>query len=107
MNLVEQHIDAIKQLCKKYNVEALYVFGSVLTEQFHQDSDIDFLVKFQVISPSLYFDNYCDFKSSLEDALKKKVDLIEEQAIKNPLLKKSINKTKKLIYGRADSKVAA
>ncbi len=47
------------------------------------------------------------FKEALEKLLQRPVDLVEEQTIKNPILKQSIDKSKKLIYGRADSKVAA
>ena len=46
MKKIQIHQNAIAQLCKKYNVEKLYVFGSILTEKFNDNSDIDFIVKF-------------------------------------------------------------
>ena len=46
-----------------------------------------------------YFDNYFDFKYSLEDLFGREVDLLEEQTIKNPYLKKNVDATKALIYG--------
>lgn len=46
-----------------------------------------------------YFDNYFDFKYSLEDLLGREVDLLEEQTIKNPYLKKNVDTNKALIYG--------
>ena len=46
-----------------------------------------------------YFDNFFDFKYSLEELLGRDVDLLEEQAIKNPYLKRNVDATKALIYG--------
>lgn len=107
MNVVEQHIDSISALCQLHKVEYLFVFGSVLSDKFHTASDVDFLVKFGTVDPYQYFDNYMEFKESLEKLLQRPVDLLEEQTIKNPVLRRSIDRTKKLIYGRADRKVAA
>ena len=99
MNLVEKNIARLKRLCAKYKVAKLYVFGSVNTDKFNSESDIDFLVTFDSIDLEKYADNYFDFKFSLEKIFKRKIDLLEEKAIKNPYLKRSIDKTKKLIYG--------
>ena len=38
------------------------------------------------------------FKYSLEDLFGREVDLLEEQTIKNPYLKKNLDATKMLIY---------
>jgi len=99
MNIVERNIDKLIKLCKKYKVTKLYVFGSVITEKFTKESDIDLLVTFDDIDLQNYADNYFDLKFSLEDLFKRKIDLLEEKAIKNPFFKKSINNSKKLIYG--------
>jgi len=107
MNVVEQNIKAISVLCQRHKVDRLFVFGSILSNKFQAESDLDFLVKFGDIALYYYFDNYMEFKESLEKLLQRPVDLVEEQTIKNPILKKSIDRNKKLIYGREDSKVAA
>ena len=99
MNLIERNIARLQRLCTQYKVAKLYVFGSVNTDKFDDDSDIDFLVTFDPIDLEKYADNYFDFKFSLEKIFKRKIDLLEEKAIKNPFLKESIDKTKKLIYG--------
>lgn len=99
MKLIEKHIDTLKSLCSKYNVEKMYLFGSALSANFNPNSDIDFLVKFKTMELSNYFDNYLDLKDKLEDLFDRKVDLVEEQTLKNPILINSINKTKALIYG--------
>ena len=107
MNVVEENINSIVELCQLHKVERLFVFGSVLTDGFHEESDIDFLVKFGHVGHYHYFDNYMEFKEALEKLLQRPVDLVEEQTVKNPILKKSIDRNKKLIYGRTDRKVAA
>ena len=99
MRKIQKYQDVIAQLCEKYNVEKLYVFGSVLTEKFNENSDIDFIVNFHQVELSKYADNYFDLKFSLEDLLKNEVDLLEEKSIKNPYFLEAVNHQKKLIYG--------
>lgn len=99
MKRIQIHENLIAQLCKKHNVEKLYVFGSILTKSFNENSDIDFIVKFNNLELSKYADNYFDFKFSLEDLLKREVDLLEEKSIKNPYFLEVINQQKQLIYG--------
>lgn len=99
MNDLENNSELIKEICEKYKVKSLYAFGSILTDRFRNDSDIDLIVDFKYIQPEDYADNYFDFKFTLEDLFKKDVDLLESQAIKNPYLIKSINSNKKLLYG--------
>ena len=99
MDLLERNIGTLKKLCVKYNVLKLYIFGSVLSDKFHEDSDIDFLVTFDKVDLEEYADNYFDFKFSLADLFNRKIDLLEEKVIKNPYLKQSIDNTKELLYG--------
>ena len=100
MNPIEIHTAAIKKLCKTHSVKSLYVFGSVLTEKFNTESDIDLIVEFQLIDVLDYADNYYDLKFSLETILKREIDLLEEKAIKNPYFRQTINQNKQLIYGQ-------
>ena len=79
MKLIENNIRKLKALCKKHKVSKLFVFGKEKVTD--------------------YFDNYFNLKYALEDLFKRKVDLLEEQTIRNPYLKKSVNETKILIYG--------
>ncbi|MDP3915175.1 MAG: nucleotidyltransferase domain-containing protein [Bacteroidota bacterium] len=99
MNLVERHIDKISDLCLVHRVGKLFAFGSVLTDRFKNDSDIDLLVEFQGVDLYDYADNYFDLKFSLENLFKRNVDLLEDKAITNPYLRKSIDSSKKLIFG--------
>ena len=98
MNFIEQQSNIILELCKKHKVKNLYAFGSVLTDSFNDESDIDLIVDFKRMPLKTYSDNYYDFKFSLEDMLHRSVDLLEYKAIKNPYFLENINKHKKLIY---------
>lgn len=101
MKLIELNMEKIIALCKKYKVAKLWVFGSILTPRFNADSDVDFSVIFdnQNIPLLEYADNYLDFHSELKALLSREVDLITEDSLTNPYFIKSLNATKKLIYG--------
>jgi hypothetical protein len=99
MNLIENHNKDIQNLCKAHKVKSLYAFGSVLTDKFNSESDVDFIVDFQKLDVLDYGDNYYNLKFALENILKRSIDLLEEKAIKNPYFRKSVNQNKKLIYG--------
>jgi predicted nucleotidyltransferase len=99
MNIVEQNMNNVARLCEQHKVNNMYLFGSVLTENFSPDSDIDFLVNFGHVDLFHYFDNYMALKESLETLLRRPVDLVEEKTVRNPVLRRSIERNKKLIYG--------
>ncbi len=100
MNLVEKNINALIDLCKQHKVKELYVFGSILTPKFTDSSDIDLLVQFDNIDLLDYFDNYMDFKEKLETLLNRPVDLLENQAIRNPIFRQVLDREKRLLYDR-------
>ena len=94
------HIPQIKQLCEQHKVDKLYAFGSVLTDRFAKDSDVDFLYRFKSDVPLLeYADNYFEFQEKLERTLHRSVDLVSEKHLSNPYFIKAVNATKQLIYG--------
>jgi predicted nucleotidyltransferase len=99
MGIIDNNIDNLKKLCVIYNVEKMYLFGSSLNSSFNEKSDVDLLVKFKQIELAKYFDNYINFKEKLESLFGREVDLLEEQTLKNPILIKSIDNSKELIYG--------
>ncbi|MCF2491238.1 nucleotidyltransferase family protein [Dyadobacter sp. CY347] len=99
MNMLERYKQAIIKLCKAHKVKSLYAFGSVLTDHFDKDSDIDLIVDFTPMEVEDYADNYFDFKFSLQDIFQRQVDLLEEKAIKNPYFLQNVNQKKQLVYG--------
>ena len=106
MKIVDQYMNELKKLCVKYYVAEFYVFGSIAKGNNTAKSDIDFLVRFSGVNPIDYFDNYMDLKTDLETLYSRDIDLVEIQTIKNPILKKSIDRDKIILYGREDTKVA-
>ena len=94
------HIPQIRKLCEQHKVERLYAFGSVLTERFSKNSDVDFLYTFKSDIPLLEIvDYYFSFQNDLEKTLCHPVDLTSEKDLKNPYFIKEVNATKQLIYG--------
>ena len=100
MDLIERNINKLTILCKQHKVKELYIFGSILTQRFNDSSDIDFLVQFDKIDILDYFDNYMDFKEKLETLFGREIDLLENQAIRNPIFRKVLDRDKKLVYDR-------
>ena len=100
MNPIDNHTSTISKLCEEHKVKSLYAFGSVLTEQFNAESDIDLIVDFEPLDVLDYADNYFALKFALQEALKRPIDLLEDSAIKNPYFRDSINQQRRLIYGR-------
>ena len=100
MDLIEKNIDTLIGLCKRHKVKELYIFGSILTPKFNDSSDVDFLVQFDNIDILEYADNYFDFKEKLEKLLDREIDLLENQAIRNPIFRKVLDRDKKLVYDR-------
>ena len=91
--------EKLQELCMRHHVDRMYLFGSALTPNYDQQSDLDFLVRFQTMELSLYFENYFNLKEQLKSLYGREIDLLEEQALKNPILIQSINRSKQLVYG--------
>ena len=100
MNTQQLLTPDIIKLYKTHKVKSLYAFGSVLSDNFNKESDIDLIVDPSNIDVEDYADNYFDFKFALEELLKRPVDLLEEKAIKNPYFRQSVNEQRKLVYGQ-------
>lgn len=99
-SIIENNKTSIAKLCKENKVDKLYAFGSVLTDNFNENSDIDFVVSFNNQIKLLdYADNYFNLLFSFEDLFNKKIDLITEKSLKNPYFIKEVNETKQLVYG--------
>ena len=98
MKEINLHIEQIRSLCDSNKVKALFAFGSVTTDKFNINSDIDLVVDIDETDPINYSDYYFSLKTQLENLFRRHIDLLEQKAIKNPYLKKEIDQTKVLIY---------
>ena len=99
MKLIEMNMDRIIALCQKYKVAKLWVFGSILTPRFNDRSDIDLSVIFHYDQIQDMFLTFFDFIDELQELLGRKVDLVDETAVKNTVFRQELNRTKRLIYG--------
>lgn len=102
MQLIQGNIKSIEELCQKFMVKRLSVFGSILTDRFNSESDIDLLVDFGSFDHDKYdyVRNYFDLRDALERLFNRKVDLIEEKGLKNKYFIANVNRTKQMIYGQ-------
>lgn len=98
MTVIEQHQAAIEALCKKHAVQSLYIFGSVLENNFKPQSDIDFLVEFDWSRNRNFSDCYWELKTELESLLNREVDLVCDSAIRNPIFRQEVDKHKEPVY---------
>jgi predicted nucleotidyltransferase len=103
--LKERNADFIK-ICASHRVEKIYAFGSSITDHFDPaKSDIDLIVELDIEDPIEYGENLISIWNTLESFFNRKVDLLTEESIQNPYLRKSIEATKKLIYDGQSEKV--
>ena len=100
MHLITDNLQNIISLCKKYKVKTLYVFGSILTPRFNEKSDVDFSATFNHDSdPLVAGENFIEFYMALEELMGRRIDLVDEDYLKNPYFIEELNETKQLIYG--------
>lgn len=95
MTTINSIKERILPILIKYDVSRAGLFGSYVTSQYTEDSDIDILVQ---LSKKISLLEFVRIKLDLEDELNKKVDLVEYKAIK-PRLKDRILSEEVRIYG--------
>ena len=97
--LILNNMDKIKALCIAHNVKNLFAFGSVCTDRFSDESDIDLLISFNQMDYGDYADTYFEIADKFENLFNRPVDLVTEKSLSNPYFIDSINLTKTLLYG--------
>ncbi len=97
---LDNYYNILQNLCQQNKVRSLYVFGSVLTDKFNDKSDIDLIVDIDASDPFEYADNYFNLKFALQDIFKRPIDLLENKAIKNPIIRSNIDRSKHLVYAK-------
>lgn len=98
--LIENKIEDLRQLCSKYHVRRLELFGSAASEKHFdaESSDLDLLVEFLPLQPGRYADAYFGLLEALEKLYGRPVDLVMPRAVKNPYFRESINRNKVVLY---------
>lgn len=106
MILINKHKKELNRICSNHQVDELYVFGSILTDNFTKKSDIDFIVSISSKDPIEYAENYFDLKFELEKIFNRKIDLLEQKSIRNKVFENLINQNKILVYARRNQSMA-
>jgi len=99
---IRRQCKAIAQLCQKYNVAYLDMFGSATQpERFDPArSDIDFVVEFAELTTTDAFQRFMGLKMALERLLERPVDLLMARAIRNAYLLQTIERQRVRLYER-------
>jgi uncharacterized protein len=101
MSLMMLDLDKIKpdviRLCQRLKVNRLDLFGSAATKEFGPESDVDVLVEFDQNLGDM-FNRYFELKEGLERITGRAVDVVMEDAIKNPYFKITIERTRMPLY---------
>lgn len=86
----------LADLCRRYCVRELSLFGSAARGEARPDSDIDMLVEF---SPDAEIDlvDYAGLMLELAHLLGRKVDLVSKNGLK-PLIRATVLKEARLLY---------
>jgi uncharacterized protein len=99
MSIIAQSLsrEVVDRLCRKWKVRELALFGSVLRDDFRPDSDVDVLVTFQDDAPWSLWD-LLDMRAELQELFGREIDLVEERSLHNPFRRRSILRSKEVIY---------
>ena len=96
-NGVHLTYEEIVQLCDKYHIEELSIFGSSIRDDFTDDSDIDVLVAYKPKAKVSLFDEV-DLMNELSNLIKRTVDICDIRGLKNPIRREEILSTREVVY---------
>jgi uncharacterized protein len=94
---IDLPINQVVEFCKRWQVNELALFGSVLRDDFRPDSDVDVLVSFNPSAPWSLFD-LVTMQDELQKIFERPVDLVEREGLRNPFRKRSILSSREVIY---------
>ena len=98
-DLIGTHGAEIAEICQRFHVRRLDVFGSAVREDFDPArSDLDFVVEFEREHPLGGLEIYFGLKEALEALFGRKVDLVSQGMVQNPYLRQSIDESRETVY---------
>jgi hypothetical protein len=104
---IQAKLSEFLNLCKSHKVVSIYAFGSAVNDNFNEDSsDIDLLIEIESQNPIEKGELLMDMWDKLELFFQRKVDLLTNSSIKNPVLRNNIDATKILLYDGKEQKVS-
>ena len=96
-NGVDVNIDDLRRLAVRYSIMEISVFGSSIRSDMKPESDVDLLISFSPSADVSLFD-LMDLESELEQIFHRPVDVVEPQALTNPVRRQRILSSKELLY---------
>jgi predicted nucleotidyltransferase len=104
--IIQNNLSRFSGICQSHDVQYLYAFGSSVTDQFsEQHSDIDLLVDIKEEDPLERGDKLLSLSDHLENYFGRRIGLLTNNSVKNPVLRSNIDRTKVLIYDGERQKV--
>jgi hypothetical protein len=86
----------LTQFCLRYRVQKLALFGSVLSNDFRKESDVDVLVSFQPAA-RIGFITFSRMQRELSAIFKRPVDLVPMDGLK-PVIRDSVLSNIEVVY---------
>lgn len=90
--------ELLADLCRRWRIKRLSLFGSVLRDDFDVDSDVDVLIAFCDDAEWSLWD-WIELVEELRQFFGRSVDVTEESGLRNPFRRQEIMRTRMVIYG--------
>jgi uncharacterized protein len=88
--------DAVSELCRRYQVKELAVFGSATRDDFRPESDVDFLVEFRP-GTRISLLSLLRLQDELASLIGRKVDLVPKEGLKR-LSRREVLESCEVVY---------
>ncbi len=100
--------EQVSELCRRFNVNRLEIFGSAATGEFDPaSSDLDFIVDFGDRPLGPWASHLVDFAEALELLFGRRVDLITPRSIRNLYFRQSVDASRRVVYEASSQEAAA
>ena len=97
--IIHEKREKVAELCRTHHVRRLSVFGSAVRDDFVPErSDVDLLVEFESLPYPLSVENYWKLEEALIALFARRVDLIQEERIRNPYLLGAVRADQMTLY---------
>lgn len=97
--IVAGKAEELAELCRRFHVKCLEIFGSAVTGTFRaESSDLDFIVDFGDEPLGPWAGRFLDFADALESLFGRHVDLIMPSSIRNPYFRQAVDASRQLLY---------
>lgn len=98
MNFLHSYKSDIQKLCTDLHISQLYSFGSVNTDRFGPESDLDFMVDLSEKNETDYAEAYFSPADGLEKIAGRAVDLVIKRSLQNSYFIQKVEESKTLLY---------